>query len=67
MDETEHGPGIPSAHNFQVLDPAVYGQHEEKAQPMLLHTVAPVFYTMVGLVLFISSSSAPIINALDQI
>lgn len=67
MDETDHEPGIPSARNFQVLGPAVYGQHEEKAQPMLLCTLDTVFYTMVGLVLLISSSSAPIINAQDQI
>lgn len=57
MDETDHGAGISSAHDFQVLGPAVYGQHEEKAQPMLLHTLATVFYTMVGLIF---SSVAPL-------
>lgn len=44
MDETDHGPRIPSAHDFQVLGHAVYGQHEEKAQPVLLHTLARVLY-----------------------
>lgn len=67
MDETDHGPGIPSARDFQVLGRAVYGQHEEKAQLMLLHTLATVFCTVVGLVLFSSSSSGPIINTLNQI
>lgn len=50
----------------RLLGLAVYGQ-PEKAQPMLLHTLATVFYTMVGLVLSISSSNAPVINALNQI
>lgn len=44
MDEADHGPGIPPVHDFQVLGCAVYGQHEEKAQPMLLHTLATVLY-----------------------
>lgn len=66
MDETDHGPGIPSAHDFQVLGRAVYGQHEEKAQPLLLHALATVLYHG-RLVLCTSSSSGPIINALKQI
>lgn len=42
MDETDHGPGIPSAHDFQVPGRADYGQHE-KVQPMLLHTLVECF------------------------
>lgn len=42
-DETDHAPGIPSAHDFQVPGRADYGQHE-KVQPMLLHTLVSVLY-----------------------
>lgn len=44
MDETDYGPDIPSTHDFQVLGRAAYGQHDEKAQPILLHTLASVLY-----------------------